>query len=121
MLTCCWGLFAEERMSYFKWVSCLQEPWERKKLHILNWCCLDQVRSFSLLACAMPVVGKRLIHQRGDRWSSERLRACLHLSHVREVFEEGCRVSPARPSEMSLSLWPKRCFRAVLIRDAALK
>lgn len=40
---------------------------------------------------------------------------------MRDVFEEGCHVGPVRASEMSLSLWPNECFRAVLIRDAALK
>lgn len=69
----------------------------------------------------MPMVGKGLIHPRGDHFSSEHLSASFHLSHVRDVFEEGCHVGPVRASEMSLSLWPNECFRAVLIRDAALK
>lgn len=51
----------------------------------------------------------------------EHLSACAPLSHVRDVFEEGCHVNPVRACEMSLSLWPKKCFGAVLVRDPALK
>lgn len=97
----------------FKWASCLWNPWDRNASY--SELLLFGPSKIFLLARASCGEGVDT-SQRGS------LRAAsVPLPHVRDVFEEGCHVGPGRAREMNLSLWPNECFRAVLIRDAALK
>lgn len=76
----------------------------KKNLCTLKSCCLDQVKMFLTAPPCSASSGEGVdAAQRGSL--SEHLSASL--SHMRDVFEEGCHVDLVRVSEMSLSLWAK--------------
>lgn len=73
--------------------------------------CLDQVKIFLIAPPCSASSGEGVeAPQRGS--FNEYLSACAPLFHVRDVFEEGCHVGLVRTHEMSLSLWPNKCFGA---------
>lgn len=82
-----------------------------KNLCTLKCHCLDQVKIFLITPSCSASSGEGVdAPQKGS--FSEHLSACAPLSHVRDVFEEGFHVDLVRASEMSLSLWPNKCFGA---------